>query len=255
MPKIPNPLSWLNSLLNDDKEYEGYGTPTHSTIAVLIADYVKLATGVDVTAGFVPSPPTRSGPDFGGDPHLRQLVALTRATTMPIEIQHGRFSIVSKQDFGSQPFWLDGRWVCTGFVVIESATGCNCMPGACWFMSVEDAKKAADVWDACNNDPDRFWRDVGFGTSPLMSDLGFDAIAWRRGDEDCLHGQVSMGGIMFHASALKVDRADEGAQIGTKDPYDRLDDLSRLQGDGAFHTVKINGHPGDWVVWFAPHQQ
>lgn len=59
-------------------------------------------------------------------------------------IDYQGFTIEPKRDFGSTGFLVDGRFIKIGYVVVKN--GCNAMPGAVWFRSIEDAKGAIDVW-------------------------------------------------------------------------------------------------------------
>jgi len=52
------------------------------------------------------------------------------------------YLIREKQDFGEYGFLISGFRVKTGYVVIKD--GCNVMPGACWFQTVEAAMRAID---------------------------------------------------------------------------------------------------------------
>lgn len=65
-----------------------------------------------------------------------------------------KYRIVPKQDFGRRGFWIDGAWVKTGFVVTRN--GCNCMPGATWFRTVEDAMTGIRVFEETGGG-DAFW--------------------------------------------------------------------------------------------------
>ena len=58
-----------------------------------------------------------------------------------------KYKITIKRDFGpGKGHWLPGAgttgtghygFVKTGFVVVQN--GCNCIPGACWFRTIEEA--------------------------------------------------------------------------------------------------------------------
>lgn len=66
---------------------------------------------------------------------------------------NGKFRIVIKRDFGAGPgFWMKGAgnvgtdnygWVKSGFVVTRG--GCNVIPGAAWFRTIEEAFKAIEI--------------------------------------------------------------------------------------------------------------
>lgn len=73
------------------------------------------------------------------------------------------FRIVVKQDFGGQPFRIDAMPCMWGYVVIYAPgaayAGCNAMPGATWFQTVQDAKDAIDILIAVGGEKnsDEFW--------------------------------------------------------------------------------------------------
>lgn len=58
-------------------------------------------------------------------------------------IDYRGFTVEPKRDFGPAGFLVDGRVTKIGYVVTRH--GCNAMPGAVWFRSIEDAKDAIDV--------------------------------------------------------------------------------------------------------------
>jgi hypothetical protein len=62
----------------------------------------------------------------------------------------------------SPGWWIDGRWVTDGFNVCHADphpyAGCNAMPAACWFQTVEDARAHIDILIQVNGDADEFWR-------------------------------------------------------------------------------------------------
>lgn len=58
------------------------------------------------------------------------------------EVYRG-FTIQPKRDFGSTPYFLDGRNVWHGWNVV-SQDGCNALPGATWGRTIADARRLAD---------------------------------------------------------------------------------------------------------------
>jgi hypothetical protein len=66
-----------------------------------------------------------------------------------------KYRIVPKRDFGRMGFWIEGKWVKTGFVVTDGF--CNVMPGATWFRTVADAMAAIRVLEETKGDSDAFW--------------------------------------------------------------------------------------------------
>jgi hypothetical protein len=71
------------------------------------------------------------------------------------------FRIKPKRDFCSNGFWIKGRWVRSGFVVIGDVNhpdaGCNVMPGACWFMTIREALHGIRCLVAADGSADKFW--------------------------------------------------------------------------------------------------
>ena len=75
------------------------------------------------------------------------------------------YRICIKRDFGPGPgHWLPGAgnvgtgkygFVKSGFVVTNG--GCNVMPGAAWFRTVESAMRAIRALEETNGEPDAFW--------------------------------------------------------------------------------------------------
>jgi hypothetical protein len=56
--------------------------------------------------------------------------------------QHRGFTIKPKRDFGGHPYFIRGKTVWRGFVVVRD--GINVMPAATWFYTVEHAKVGID---------------------------------------------------------------------------------------------------------------
>lgn len=70
--------------------------------------------------------------------------------------EHLGFKIAPKQDFGPGPgYYIEGEYVKEGYVVVEN--GCNVMPGATWFRTVERARQGIDDFLAADRDGPRFW--------------------------------------------------------------------------------------------------
>lgn len=53
------------------------------------------------------------------------------------------FTIEAKKDFSGRGFYDHGFWIKEGFVVTDT-NGCNAMPAAAWFKTVEEAKEGID---------------------------------------------------------------------------------------------------------------
>lgn len=54
-----------------------------------------------------------------------------------------KYHIKLKRDFGPHGFLINGKQIHRGFVVVKD--GCNCMPGATWFLTEADAMLAIEV--------------------------------------------------------------------------------------------------------------
>lgn len=73
-------------------------------------------------------------------------------------VNHRGFTIQPKQDFGPTGFFVDGKYTKIGYVVVKD--GCNAMPGAAWFHTIEIAKEAIDILIDVGGE-DIWNRDVG----------------------------------------------------------------------------------------------
>lgn len=81
---------------------------------------------------------------------------LSRDMATEVTREHRGYTVRTKRDFGTQAFWLDGRYVAQGFIVCDSR-GCNAMPGAIWFLDVDAAKRAINVLVRVGEDG--FWKE------------------------------------------------------------------------------------------------
>ena len=82
-------------------------------------------------------------------------------------VDYRGFTIEPKQDFGPGPgFYINGQFIKRGYVVVKD--GCNAMPGATWFDTIEDAKEAIDILI-----------DVG-GENIWNRDVGVSKQFWER---------------------------------------------------------------------------
>lgn len=71
-------------------------------------------------------------------------------------IDYRGYTIVPKRDFGPMGHYVDGKLTKVGYVAVKD--GCNAMPGATWFHTVESAKEAIDVLVAVGGDSELFWQ-------------------------------------------------------------------------------------------------
>ena len=79
-------------------------------------------------------------------------------------IDYRGFTIKPKRDFGPKGFYINGKFTKIGYVAVKD--GCNAMPGATWFHTIESAKEAinilidvggADIWNQTPDHSARFW--------------------------------------------------------------------------------------------------
>lgn len=70
----------------------------------------------------------------------------------------GKYQIKIKRDWGRYGFWnpKTRRLEKQGFVVVKG--GCNIMPGAVWFKTVEQAIRAIAILEQASHDADLFWQ-------------------------------------------------------------------------------------------------
>lgn len=79
-------------------------------------------------------------------------------------VDYRGFIVEPKRDFVGAGFYVDGKFIKRGYVVVKD--GCNAMPGATWFYTIEDAKEAidilidvggADIWKRPASYSNKFW--------------------------------------------------------------------------------------------------
>lgn len=58
-------------------------------------------------------------------------------------------------DFGGRPFWINGRRVDRGFIVVKHHV--NAMPEAIWFETLTQGFDAIDDWIESGENPEQFW--------------------------------------------------------------------------------------------------
>ena len=71
-------------------------------------------------------------------------------------LSHRGFTVEPKRDFGPSGFYIGGKFIKSGFVVTKN--GCNAMPAATWFLSVDDAKRAIDTFIDVAGNAEKFWQ-------------------------------------------------------------------------------------------------
>lgn len=79
-------------------------------------------------------------------------------------------------------------------------------------------------------------------------------LQFREAWTDYLHASMTIAGTPFHVEAVKVHApGTESVQTATVEENDHL--ITEWLGrDGPFHTVKIDGFPGDWIVRITPYR-
>lgn len=73
------------------------------------------------------------------------------------------------------------------------------------------------------------------------------ANLYKLDDEDTWIGTINVFNGACHVYLIRVHDVG-GVQEGTCDPNGRLDEASRVSGDGAFATVDVPGLTGEYVV-------
>lgn len=68
-------------------------------------------------------------------------------------VSHRGYDIKAKKDFVDHLAYHRGFYISEGYVVVKD--GCNPMPGAIWFQTVESAEECIDILIAVG--PERFW--------------------------------------------------------------------------------------------------
>jgi hypothetical protein len=72
------------------------------------------------------------------------------------KLHYNDYTIEAKKDLGNTPHMISGFGVMEGYVVVKDH--CNIMPGATWFQSVVDARRACDVLDRVGEKG--FWQEL-----------------------------------------------------------------------------------------------
>lgn len=68
-------------------------------------------------------------------------------------MKHRGFVIAPKRDFGSTGYFIDGKYVKKGYLVLDGKGTCNILPGATWFKTVKEAKSGIDTYIAVGGTP------------------------------------------------------------------------------------------------------
>lgn len=86
------------------------------------------------------------------------------------EVEYRGYTLKAKRDFGRQPFMIGGHAIDFGFLVLDG-NGTFCTPGASWDVTLEGAKRSADI--QALYDPESAARHVYW-----------DMLAYWKGDAD-----------------------------------------------------------------------
>jgi len=71
-------------------------------------------------------------------------------------------------------------------------------------------------------------------------------------EEECLFGTLFVNGVGFHVCAIAVDEDEESGQFAIQDPYGRLEDAMKVDPEGPYETVEIEGLPYRYVIIITP---
>ncbi len=84
--------------------------------------------------------------------------------------------------------------------------------------------------------------------------ITFTAEDFVQHDENelCYLSTLDINGTLFHVEAIAVDEDEESGQFAIQDPYGRLEDAMKVDGDGAFETVEIEGLAYRYVIIITP---
>jgi hypothetical protein len=76
--------------------------------------------------------------------------------TAPTIFTHKGYEIQPKQDFAPLGYLHEGRYIKDGYIVVRG--GCNVMPDATWFLTIESAIAHINYLIEANGDVEKFWR-------------------------------------------------------------------------------------------------
>ncbi len=107
----------------------------------------------------------------------------------PSTLKYRGYIIKPKQDFGTHGFFIKGRFIKKGFVVVKD--GCNAMPAACWFQTIEEAKHGIRVLIKTKGNADHFWE--------IMQPFNYK-VGKKDPDHGSSVGETSVSCGRFHAT-------------------------------------------------------
>ena len=97
-----------------------------------------------------------------------RLVTVFNAGRIPrIVAKHRDFTISSIEH--SQPFYIDGMFIWSGYNVCSEDGWINVMPGACWYMTIAEALRGIDCLIEAGGSP----------IKPYQSDEGVGQRFWK----------------------------------------------------------------------------
>jgi len=71
-------------------------------------------------------------------------------------------------------------------------------------------------------------------------------------EEEVLFATLFINGVGFHVCAIAVDEDEESGQFAVQDPYGRLEDAMKVDAEGAYETVEIEGLAWRYVIIITP---
>jgi hypothetical protein len=101
--------------------------------------------------------------DYQRSKALGRLVAAHNAGSSPRVISRYRNFTIASVEF-SQPYYIDGMFIRSGYNVCSEDGWINVMPGACWFMTIADASHGIEcLIDAGGAPHPPYQKDDGVG--------------------------------------------------------------------------------------------
>lgn len=104
---------------------------------------------------------------------------------------------------------------------------------------------------ARTEDPSRRAHETG-GEITLLRIGAVHDISLLEG-EDCLLGTTHILGVPHHVTFVRVTRNEQGLQVATRDPVNRLERVLGAYGRAA--TVKLPWLEGEWVIGIDPYRE
>jgi hypothetical protein len=100
--------------------------------------------------------------DYQLDKALERLVTVFNAERIRVTTTRHDFRITSVEF--TQPYYIDGLFIRSGYNVCSEDGWINVMPGACWFMTIADAMRGVDCLIEAGGSPrPPYQKDDGVG--------------------------------------------------------------------------------------------